>query len=81
MAAKRLKEFLETRKHLAHENSSITNGNETNGQSNEKSLQRRLGYELEVMVNMQKKWVCGESDRYICIEKMGWWCGCDNIAT
>ncbi|WKA01734.1 hypothetical protein VitviT2T_020001 [Vitis vinifera] len=55
MAAKRLKELLETHKPSAHENSSITNGNETNGQSNEKSLQRRLGYELEVMVNMQNK--------------------------
>ncbi|WKA01759.1 hypothetical protein VitviT2T_020024 [Vitis vinifera] len=42
MAAKRLKELLETHKPSAHENSSITNGNETNGQSNEKSLQRRL---------------------------------------
>ena len=69
MATKRLKELLETRKPSAHENSSITNGNETNGQSNEWSLQRQLGYELEVMVNMQNKWVCGESDRYIWIKK------------
>ena len=55
MAAKRLKELLETHKPLAHENSSITNRNETNGQNNERSLQRRLGYKLEVMGNMQNK--------------------------
>ena len=55
MATKRLKELLETRKPSAHENSSITNESETNGQSNERSLQHRLGYKLEVMVNMQNK--------------------------
>ena len=38
MATKRLKELLETCKLLVRENSSITNGNGTNGQSNEKSL-------------------------------------------
>ena len=55
MATKRLKELLETHKPLAHESSSITNRNETNGQNNERSLQRRLGYKLEVMGNMQNK--------------------------
>ncbi|KAL6317774.1 hypothetical protein AAG906_030528 [Vitis piasezkii] len=54
MATKRLKELLEARKSSARENSGITNGNGTNGQSNEKSLQRWLDHELEVMVNVHE---------------------------
>ncbi|XP_009623113.1 kinesin-like protein KIN-4A isoform X3 [Nicotiana tomentosiformis] len=49
MATKRLKELLEARK------SSVTsNGHIANGQSNEKSLQRWLDHELEVMVNVHE---------------------------
>ncbi|CAN4122646.1 unnamed protein product [Withania somnifera] len=49
MATKRLKELLEARK------SSVTsNGHVANGQSNEKSLQRWLDHELEVMVNVHE---------------------------
>ncbi|KAL1540386.1 Kinesin-like protein KIN-4A [Salvia divinorum] len=54
MATKRLKELLEARKSSARENSVTTNGNGINGQSNEKSLQRWLAHELEVMVNVHE---------------------------
>ncbi|XP_031118224.1 kinesin-like protein KIN-4A isoform X2 [Ipomoea triloba] len=54
MATKRLKELLEARKSSARENSVSNNGNVANGQSNEKSLQRWLDNELEVMVNVHE---------------------------
>ncbi|XP_062098405.1 kinesin-like protein KIN-4A isoform X2 [Humulus lupulus] len=54
MATKRLKELLEARKSSVRDNSVAANGNGTNGQSNEKSLQRWLDNELEVMVNVHE---------------------------
>ncbi|XP_004291081.1 PREDICTED: chromosome-associated kinesin KIF4A [Fragaria vesca subsp. vesca] len=57
MATKRLKELLEARKSSARDNSAIANGNGSNGthgQHNEKSLQRWLDHELEVMVNVHE---------------------------
>ncbi|KAG6674613.1 hypothetical protein I3842_15G052200 [Carya illinoinensis] len=54
VATKRLKELLEARKSSARDSSVITNGNGTNGQSNEKALQRWVDHELEVMVNVQE---------------------------
>ncbi|KAL8490065.1 hypothetical protein ACS0TY_025818 [Phlomoides rotata] len=54
MATKRLKELLEARKSSGRENSVTTNGNGTNGQSNEKSFQRWLEHELEVLVNVHE---------------------------
>ncbi|XP_057989670.1 kinesin-like protein KIN-4A isoform X1 [Hevea brasiliensis] len=54
MATKRLKELLEARKSTARDKSAIANGNGTNGQSNEKSLQHWLDQELEVMVNVHE---------------------------
>ncbi|EXB56498.1 Chromosome-associated kinesin KIF4A [Morus notabilis] len=54
MATKRLKELLEARKSSARDSSVVVNGNGTNGQSNEKSLQRWLDHELEVMVNVHE---------------------------
>ncbi|KAI9399622.1 hypothetical protein POPTR_002G123500v4 [Populus trichocarpa] len=54
MATKRLKELLEARKSSARDSSAISNGNGANGQSNEKSLQRWLDHELEVMVNVHE---------------------------
>ncbi|KAJ7966586.1 Kinesin-like protein [Quillaja saponaria] len=54
MATKRLKELLEARKSSSRDTSVITNGNGPNGQSNEKSLQRWLDHELEVMVNVNE---------------------------
>ncbi|KAK6278272.1 hypothetical protein POUND7_018595 [Theobroma cacao] len=54
MATKRLKELLEARKSSARDNSAIANGNGTNGQNNEKALQRWLDHELEVMVNVHE---------------------------
>ncbi|KAI5393204.1 kinesin-like protein KIN-4A [Lathyrus oleraceus] len=48
MATKRLKELLEARKSCSRDTS--VNGSGTNKQSNEKSLQRWLDHELEVMV-------------------------------
>ncbi|XVE94947.1 hypothetical protein REPUB_Repub02eG0053800 [Reevesia pubescens] len=54
MATKRLKELLEARKSSARDNSAIVNGNGTNGQTNEKALQRWLDHELEVMVNVHE---------------------------
>ncbi|GMI91133.1 FRAGILE FIBER 1 [Hibiscus trionum] len=53
MATKRLKELLEARKSV-RDNSAISNGNGTNGQTNEKALQRWLDHELEVMVNVHE---------------------------
>ncbi|KAG5121240.1 hypothetical protein JHK84_039580 [Glycine max] len=50
MATKRLKELLEARKSSSRDISGSMNGSGTNGQSNEKSLQRWLDHELEVMV-------------------------------
>ncbi|XP_027329284.1 kinesin-like protein KIN-4A isoform X2 [Abrus precatorius] len=50
MATKRLKELLEARKSSSRDTSVAMNGSGTNGQSNEKSLQRWLDHELEVMV-------------------------------
>ncbi|KAL0685713.1 hypothetical protein Bca4012_052561 [Brassica carinata] len=50
MATKRLKELLEARKSSPRDHSGGTNGFGTNGQTNEKSLQRWLDHELEVMV-------------------------------
>jgi kinesin family protein 4/21/27 len=54
MATKRLKELLEARKSSPREHSAGTNGFGTNGQTNEKSLQRWLDHELEVMVNVHE---------------------------
>ncbi|KAF8105695.1 hypothetical protein N665_0157s0260 [Sinapis alba] len=54
MATKRLKELLEARKSSPREHSGGTNGFGTNGQTNEKSLQRWLDHELEVMVNVHE---------------------------
>ncbi|XP_071686695.1 kinesin-like protein KIN-4A [Rutidosis leptorrhynchoides] len=53
MATKRLKGLLEARK-PTRDNSVTTNGNGTNGQSNEKVLQRCLDHEVEVMVNVHE---------------------------
>ncbi|KAL0692497.1 hypothetical protein Bca4012_059677 [Brassica carinata] len=50
MATKRLKELLEARKSSPRG----ANGFGTNGQTNEKSLQRWLDHELEVMVNVHE---------------------------
>ncbi|KAK3425536.1 kinesin-like protein KIN-4A isoform X2 [Eucalyptus grandis] len=54
MATKRLKELLEARKSSARDSSVMGNGNGINGQTNEKSLQRWLDHELEVMVNVHE---------------------------
>ncbi|OMO78888.1 hypothetical protein CCACVL1_14044 [Corchorus capsularis] len=54
MATKRLKELLEARKTSSRDNSAVANGNGTNGQTNEKALQRWLDHELEVMVNVHE---------------------------
>ncbi|XP_051150955.1 kinesin-like protein KIN-4A isoform X2 [Andrographis paniculata] len=55
MATKRLKELLEARKSSTRENSGNSNGNAAmNGQSNEKSLNRWIDHELEVMVNVHE---------------------------
>ncbi|CAL1410691.1 unnamed protein product [Linum trigynum] len=53
VATKRLKELLEGRKSSPRENG-LSNGHVANGQSNEKSLQRWLDHELEVMVNVHE---------------------------
>ncbi|XP_014504639.1 kinesin-like protein KIN-4A isoform X2 [Vigna radiata var. radiata] len=50
MATKRLKELLEARKSSSRDTLVAMNGSGTNGQSNEKPLQRWLDQELEVMV-------------------------------
>ncbi|WOK92621.1 kinesin-like protein KIN-4A isoform X1 [Canna indica] len=54
MATKKLKELLEARKSSARENSGIANGHLPSGQFNEKSLQRWLDHELEVMVHVHE---------------------------
>ncbi|XP_057779688.1 kinesin-like protein KIN-4A isoform X2 [Salvia miltiorrhiza] len=54
MATKRLKELLELRKSSTREHSVNGNGNGMNGQCNEKSSQRWLDHELEVMVNVHE---------------------------
>ncbi|EYU25460.1 hypothetical protein MIMGU_mgv1a000623mg [Erythranthe guttata] len=54
MATKRLKELLEARKSSSRENSVTSNGSAMNGPSNEKSLQRWLDHELEVMVHVHE---------------------------
>ncbi|XP_027150621.1 kinesin-like protein KIN-4A isoform X1 [Coffea eugenioides] len=54
MATKRLKELLEARKSSGRDNSVTSNGTGSNGQGNEKSLQRWLDHELEVMVNVHE---------------------------
>ncbi|KAL2318511.1 hypothetical protein Fmac_032387 [Flemingia macrophylla] len=50
IATKRLKELLEARKSSSRDTSVAMNGSGINGQSNEKSLQRWLDHEMEVMV-------------------------------
>ncbi|KAL1817747.1 kinesin-like protein KIN-4A [Daucus carota subsp. sativus] len=54
MATKRLKELLEARKSSTRDTSAISHANGTNGQTNEKSLQRWLDHELEVMVKVHE---------------------------
>ncbi|KAL3514457.1 hypothetical protein ACH5RR_027174 [Cinchona calisaya] len=54
MATKRLKELLEARKSSVRDNSVTSNGTGSNGQVNEKSLQRWLDHELEVLVNIHE---------------------------
>ncbi|XVF61223.1 hypothetical protein PTKIN_Ptkin08bG0112700 [Pterospermum kingtungense] len=54
IATKRLKELLEKRKSSVGDNSVNQNGHSPNGQSNEKSVQRWLDHELEVMVNVRE---------------------------
>ncbi|KAJ9170656.1 hypothetical protein P3X46_018748 [Hevea brasiliensis] len=54
MATRRLKELLEARKSSARENSVNSNGHASSGQGNEKSLQRWIDHELEVMVNVHE---------------------------
>ncbi|KAF1865659.1 hypothetical protein Lal_00005036 [Lupinus albus] len=54
MATKRLKELLEARKTSIRDALVTMNGSGTNGQGNEKSLQRWLDHELEVMIKEQE---------------------------
>ncbi|KAK9012140.1 hypothetical protein V6N11_040209 [Hibiscus sabdariffa] len=54
MATKRLKELLEARKSSIRDNSVHHNGHTPNGQSNEKTVQRWLDHEIEVMVNVRE---------------------------
>ncbi|KAG6473480.1 hypothetical protein ZIOFF_067396 [Zingiber officinale] len=54
MATKKLKELLEARKSSARENSVIGNGHSPGVPFNEKSLQRWLDHELEVMVHVHE---------------------------
>ncbi|CBI21380.3 hypothetical protein VitviT2T_010985 [Vitis vinifera] len=54
VATKRLKELLEARKSSARDNSVYSNGHTPTGLNNEKSLQRWLDHELEVMVNVHE---------------------------
>ncbi|CAL0327082.1 unnamed protein product [Lupinus luteus] len=54
MATKRLKDLLEARKTSIRDALVTMNGSGTNGQSNEKSLQRWLDHELEVMIKEQE---------------------------
>uniref|UniRef100_A0A7N0SXI7 Kinesin motor domain-containing protein n=1 Tax=Kalanchoe fedtschenkoi TaxID=63787 RepID=A0A7N0SXI7_KALFE len=52
MATKRLKELLESKKSMRDH--AVSNGNAANGQSNEKSFQKWLDHELEVIVNVHE---------------------------
>lgn len=54
MATKRLKELLEARKSSARDSSVTGNGIASTGQNNEKSLQRWLDHELELMVHVHE---------------------------
>ncbi|KAE8656023.1 Kinesin-like protein BC2 [Hibiscus syriacus] len=54
IATKKLKDLLEARKSSIRDNSVNHNGHTPNGQSNEKSVQRWLDHELEVMVNVRE---------------------------
>ncbi|XP_020103102.1 kinesin-like protein KIN-4A isoform X2 [Ananas comosus] len=54
MATKKLKELLEARKSSARDTSVIANGNSPSSQMSEKSLQRWLDQELEVMVHVHE---------------------------
>ncbi|PKA63557.1 Kinesin-like protein FLA10 [Apostasia shenzhenica] len=54
MATKKLKELLEARKSSAKEHSVLSNGSSPGSPMNEKSLQRWLDHELEVMVNVHE---------------------------
>ncbi|EXB54181.1 Chromosome-associated kinesin KIF4A [Morus notabilis] len=54
IATKRLKELLESRKSTARDNSVNSNGHTPAAQNNEKSLQRWLDHELEVVVNVHE---------------------------
>ncbi|KAK4770986.1 hypothetical protein SAY87_031518 [Trapa incisa] len=54
MATKRLKELLEARKSNMRDTSVMSNGSGINAQSNEKSLQKWLDHDLEVMVNVHE---------------------------
>ncbi|WJX95166.1 Kinesin-like protein KIN-4A [Trifolium repens] len=54
MATTRLKELLEGRKSSPHDHSGYSNGHLQPGQINEKSLQRWLDQELEVMVHVHE---------------------------
>ncbi|XP_022775165.1 kinesin-like protein KIN-4A isoform X2 [Durio zibethinus] len=54
MATKRLKELLEVHKSSVRDNSDNHNGHTQNAQSNEKSVQRWLDLDLEVMVNVHE---------------------------
>ncbi|PKU62954.1 kinesin-like protein KIN-4A [Dendrobium catenatum] len=54
IATKKLKELLEARKSSAKDNSVMSNGSSPGSQMNEKSFQRWLDHELEVMVNVHE---------------------------
>ncbi|KAI4366445.1 hypothetical protein MLD38_022322 [Melastoma candidum] len=54
IATKRLKELLEARKSSSRDNGGTGNVNGTHGPNNEKSLQRWVDQELEVMVNVHE---------------------------
>ncbi|KAH1082334.1 hypothetical protein J1N35_022095 [Gossypium stocksii] len=54
IATKRLKELLEAHKCSVRDNSVNHNGHTPNGQSNEKSLQKWVDHELEVMVKVRE---------------------------
>lgn len=54
MATKRLKDLLEARKSSTRDGSVTVNGIASSGQNNEKSLQRWLDHELELMVHVHE---------------------------
>lgn len=54
MATKKLKELLEARKSSARDNSVMSNGSPPGSMMNDKSFQRWLDHELEVMVNVHE---------------------------